>query len=418
MYSFDAAAITGARLASAASATGRFVVSPVVWWLGVTSLFTDISSEMVFSALPAYLVLHIGLSPFHFGLIDSSYHGTTALLRVLSALFTDRLRRYKEIAGAGYGLSAVAKLVLLLGASWPVVAAGVAVDRVGKGIRTAPRDALISIGSRSSDLGVSFGVHRAMDAFGAMLGPLVAFSLLAVPGGGFDALFLTSFCMAAIGLSALVLFVRNPAAASSRGAALFAVPQLSAVLRNRPFMALAAVAAVVGVVTVSDGFLLLLVQRRLKLPYSWFPLLAFGVALVYMLTAIPLGRLADRTARGLVFVGGHVAMLVLYGCLLLLPDEGVPVGVACLALLGLYYAGTDGVLVAMASAVLDRKVLTTGLAVLGTIVNLSRVFASLAFGAAWSSFGEEAAVGAFGIGLVLSAGMAVPLLAIGRPRHA
>jgi MFS family permease len=407
MYPVDAAAIGRARLAAR---KGLLAVSPVVLWLGVTSLFTDISSEMVLSALPAYLVLHVGLSPLQYGLIDGSYHGTTALLRIVSALFTDRLRRYKEMACFGYGLSALAKPVLLLGTSWPTIAGAVAADRVGKGIRTAPRDAIIGLSSPGPRLGTAFGVHRAMDAAGAMLGPLVAFGLLST-GGGFDSLFLTSFCVAIIGLAALVLFVRNPDRGASPAETGLTFRQLTAVLANRRFAAISGVAFVLGLATATDGFLLLLIQRRLGLPVSWFPLLAFAMAMVFMLAAAPFGRLADRAGRSPVFIGGNVAVLALYGCLLLAPGRGVAAGAVCLALLGLYYAATDGVLVAMASSVLSREVLTTGLAVLGTVVSLARVVASLSFGAAWSSFGEATAVGLFAAGLTVSLGLALPLLA-------
>lgn len=411
MYPVDTMAIARARLTS----TSRLAaVSPVVWWLGVTSLFTDVSSEMVYSVLPAYLVLHLGFSPLSFGLIDSSYHGTTALLRVVSALFSDRLRRYKEVAVVGYAVAALAKVGLLAGTAWTTVAASVAGDRLGKGIRTAPRDALITLGSRPSDLGLSFGVHRALDALGAMLGPLAAFALLSLPGGGFDALFLTSLCAALVGLSALVLFVRNPAPAGPAVEPRLPLG-LADVFRNRRFALVAVVALLVGVVTLSDGFLYLILQRRLGLPHSWFPLMAFGVAAVYMLTAVPLGRLADRVGRSAVFVGGHLALLLLYAGLLLFPAAGVPLGLLSLALLGLYYAATDGVLVALAASFLERGVLATGLAVVGTITSLSRVVASVTFGAAWSSADETAALTAFALGLLLSTVLAA--LATRRLHH-
>jgi len=412
MYPVDTAAIERARLASGAR---YLAISPVVWWLGFTSLFTDISSEMVYSTLPAYLVLHLGFSPLAFGLVDSTYHGTTALLRIVAALFTDRLRRYKEVALIGYGLSALAKVALLLGTSWPAIATSVAGDRIGKGIRTAPRDSLVALNSRPPDLGAAFGVHRAMDACGAMLGPLVAFALLSVPGGGFDSLFLTSVCAALVGLSSLALFVRNPAAASAEPTtpALHRFPN---VFRNRPFRLVVVIACLVGVVTISDGFLYLLIQRRLRLPSSWFPLMALGVAATYMLTAFPLGRLADRVGRGLVFIGGHLAMLAVYVLLLAFPAGNLLQGGACLALLGLYYAATDGVLAALASSVLERDVLTTGLAVVGTVTNLSRAVVSLSFGAAWSRGGETPALATFGVGLLLSTALAA--LATRRLRRA
>jgi len=127
-----------------AAATGRSRlwprVSETVWLLGLTSLFTDLSSEMVASVLPAYLVVHLRLSPLQFGVIDGLYHGVTALLRLVSGVVADRWRRYKEVAAAGYGLSALCKLGLLaVGGSWTGLAGVIALDRAGKARRRATR---------------------------------------------------------------------------------------------------------------------------------------------------------------------------------------------------------------------------------------------------------------------------------------
>src|SRR5918911_2663138 len=156
-------------------------VSQNVVSLGLTSLFTDISSEMVSTVLPLYLVFFLRFTPLQFGMLDGLYQGGAALIRLVGGLAADRSQRYKEVAGLGYGLSALSKVGLLLGAAGGpgLLAGALFVDRTGKGIRTAPRDALISLSSRPEQLGTSFAVHRALDTCGAMLGPLVAFGLLA-----------------------------------------------------------------------------------------------------------------------------------------------------------------------------------------------------------------------------------------------
>lgn len=151
-----------------------------VFFLGLTSLFTDISSEMVASILPIYLVFALRFTPLEFGVIDGLYQGVTALLRIVGGIAADAWRRYKEIAAIGYAASAVCKLGLIAaGGAWGALAVVLLVDRTGKGIRTAPRDALISLSSATSSLGTAFGVHRALDTAGAFLGPVVAFALLA-----------------------------------------------------------------------------------------------------------------------------------------------------------------------------------------------------------------------------------------------
>ncbi len=194
MYSFDWSGDFRVWLSRMRDSRTWRRVAPNVWLLGVTSLVTDVSSEMVASILPLYLVLTLGMSPFMFGVIDGLYPGVTALVRWFGGIAGDRLKRHKELAAAGYAVSAVSRIAwLFVGADPTAIAATVTADRIGKGVRTAPRDALISLSSAREDLGQSFGVHRAMDAAGAMLGPLAAFVVLAAAPQRFDLIFVASF---------------------------------------------------------------------------------------------------------------------------------------------------------------------------------------------------------------------------------
>jgi MFS family permease len=399
-------------------------VAQTVVLLGLTSMFTDVSSEMVSAVLPVYLTLMVGLTPLQFGVIDGLYQGVTALVRLGGGVVADRWRRYKEVATFGYALSAVCKLGLLAaGAAYGPIAAVVAADRTGKGVRTAPRDALISFASQGSDLGRAFGVHRAMDTAGALAGPLVAFGLLAaIPRGadlrgGFDVVFLTSFCVAVVGLAILVLFVRNPSpgtleAPEAAGARPAAVPVRSALRalatgRVRP---LVVAGVLLSLVTASDSFVYLALQRRVELDAGWFPLLFVGTALVYLALAVPLGHLADRVGRHRVFIGGHLLLVALYG-VLMLPSPGLAGLLACLALLGAWYAATDGVLAALTSAVLPPELRTSGLAMVATAVAVGKLVASVVFGALWTMFGPGWAVAAFAAGLAACLPVAAVVLA-------
>ncbi|NUS13138.1 MAG: MFS transporter, partial [Streptomyces sp.] len=227
MYVSESRASTPA-VASPAAARGprpgrRSAVASTVLALGAVSLVTDVSSEMVTAVLPLYLVTGLGLSPLGFGLLDGVYNGFSALVRLVGGHLADRGGRHKRVAVLGYGLSALCKPLLLAVHTLPLIGAVLAADRTGKGLRTAPRDALISLSSDPRTRGRAFGVHRAMDTTGALLGPLVAFLILRRAADGYDAVFTVSFCVAAVGVLVLLLFVpsrvRQAGAGTDAGAA-------------------------------------------------------------------------------------------------------------------------------------------------------------------------------------------------------
>lgn len=362
--------------------------------LGMTSFFTDISSEMVNAVLPLYLTVTLGFTPLQFGLFDGTYQGVTGLVRIGGGVVADRGGRYKEVAGFGYAISAACKLALLASQAWTVTTAALLVDRTGKGIRTAPRDALISLSSRRERLAESFGVHRALDTAGALLGPVVAFLVLGLAPRAYDAVFVASFCFALVGLGVLGCFVRNrrPAArpemtAPSWRAAL-------GLLRRPRFRRLVVAGGLLSLVTISDAFIYLAFQRRTGMAARPFPLLFVGTALAYLVLAIPFGRLADRVGRTPVFVAGHVLLALAY-LVLWTGGPGLGGALLLLGLLGAYYAATDGVLMALASAALPSELRSSGLALLTTGTALARFAGALTFGLLWTWRGPEGAVPLF-----------------------
>jgi MFS family permease len=381
--------------------------------LGLTSLFTDISSEMVATVLPLYLVYIGGFSPLAFGVVDGIYNGATALVGLASGFIGDRWRRHKEVAATGYGLSALCKLLLATaGTALSAIGAIVLLDRAGKGIRTAPRDAMISMSTPKEDLGAAFGVHRAMDTTGAMLGPLVAFGLLAIAPLAFTSLFVVSFVVAIVGLAILVLFVR-PRQAADAALPANEKPTLKrafGLVRLPRYRALLLAGGALSLATASDAFVFLALQDRLDLQATVFPLLFVGSAMTFMVLAAPMGRLADRVGRGRVLLSGYGLLLAVYA-LLLTSLGGWPLLVATLGLLGTYYAATDGVLMAMGSAVVPESVRGSGLALLRTTTSAARLLASIMFGALWTLWGIEAAIACFSGGLVVAVILAGLLLA-------
>lgn len=384
--------------------------------LGAVSLLTDVSSEMVATVLPIYLVFALGASPLQYGIVEGLYQGGAALVRLASGVFADRWQRYKRLAVAGYGLSAVCRAALLsVGVSLGAVSGIVLADRVGKGIRTAPRDALISLSAVPERLATAFGVHRAMDTAGAMLGPLVAFGVLLAAPGRFDAVFAVSLCFAVLGLAVLVLFVGD-----RRGRVLdrLARPGLRStltLLKTPRYRRLVLLGAALSLVTISDGFLYLGLQRRMDLELTAFPLLFVGSAASYMLLAVPAGRLADRVGRERVFVAGYGLLLLVYGALLV-PDLGLAVLVGSLVCLGAFYAATDGVLVAAASAVLPEGQRGGGLGLLLAATTLAKLAAALLFGLLWTTAGLTVATVAFAAALALAIVVALFVVADRSPR--
>jgi MFS family permease len=375
--------------------------------LGTCSLLTDISSEMVSAILPLYLVATLGFSPLQYGFIDGLYQGASALVRLGSGYLGDRLRRHKSVATFGYGLSAVCKLGLAaVGGAWVGLSAIILLDRTGKGIRTAPRDAMISLTAPKRDLGLAFGVHRAMDTAGAMIGPLVAFTLLAAAPNAFHSLFLISFFVAVLGFGVIALLVREPKVREPAPAEKPDLKEAAKLLQGREFRALTVAGSALGLATASDGFIYLALRDQVDFNNSLFPLLATGTAVLFMVLAAPLGRLADKVGRGRVLIGGYVMLLAAY-CVLMVPSAGTLSLLIVLALLGTYYAATDGVLMAMGSMHVPEALRGSGLALLGTATSIARLFASILFGALWTLLGLQAAIAVFAAALVMAMALSV-----------
>jgi MFS family permease len=386
-------------------------VSKTVLLLGTCSLLTDISSEMVAAVLPLYIVGILGYSPLAFGLIDGLYQGAAAFVRLAGGYIGDRRRRHKGVAAFGYGLSAFCKLALAaVGSAFGAITAIVMLDRAGKGLRTAPRDAMISLSTRKEDLGIAFGVHRALDTTGALIGPLLAFGLLAMAPLAFDSLFIVSFCFAIAGLGIIVLLVREPKReAAPATAEPVRLRSAFGLLRETRYRSLVIAATALGLATTSDGFIYLTLQHSLDFDATLFPLLFTGTAVTFMTLAAPIGRLADRVGRGRVMIGGYVLLLGVYG-ILLGPATGTAGLLVALFLLGTYYAATDGVLMAFGSGHVPETLRGSGLALLGTAVSTSRLFASLLFGALWTWLGIETALAVFAGGLVVAIAVATVAL--------
>lgn len=427
-------------------------VAGTVVLMGIVSMFTDISSESVNAILPLYLTAVVGLGPLAYGFIDGLYQGVSALVRILGGWLADRGDHPKWIAFFGYALSAITRIALIPAANFATITTVITIDRLGKGVRTAPRDAVITASSHPDSLGRAFGVHRALDTLGAVIGPLVAFAILQAVSGNsrtaedFRSIFVISFAAAVIGLAILLLVVpdvrpRRRAAASEVAEAEVAGTEVAGtevaganakgarrrikgdsepaesvvvpaeqlkneadqaivvpsarpslkLLADRRFALLITAAGILGILTVGDGFVYLALQQRDNLAINYFPLLYVGTNLAYFLMAVPFGRIADRVGRSKMFLSGHVVLPIAY-VLAGAPISGPYIVVVCLILLGTYYAATDGVLAALAGRIVDAPARTSGIATAQTVQAMARFFSSLAFGLSWTLFGARTAL--------------------------
>jgi MFS family permease len=384
----------------------------VVVTLGLVSLLTDISSESVSAILPLYLTVGLGLSTAAYGFVDGLYQGVSALVRIAGGWAADRSGHPKWVAFAGYALSCLARVALLFSTGVGAIAGVVSADRIGKGLRTAPRDAMIAAASPPDQLGRAFGVHRTLDTVGAVIGPLVAFLLLWWIPDGYLTVMVVSLGFAVLGVVLLGLMVEDrPAAASARTEPRPApVPAFRWRTLNDPRLTrLLVVAGGLGLLTVGDGFLYLALLERSGFAAHWFPLLYVGTNISYLALAIPAGRLADRVGRARVLVLGHVALIAAYAGAAS-PFTGVGATLVTLLLLGAFYAATDGVIAALAGRSVVPSVRASGIAAAQTTVAVARMASSAGFGVLWVLVGPGVALLLVGGALLLVVPVAYALL--------
>lgn len=383
---------------TAAPSARRPRIPRVVWLLGFVSLVTDISSEAVTAILPLYLTAVLGLSTIAYGVVDGLYQGVSALVRIAGGWAADRSDHPKWVAFVGYALSCLARVGLLFATGLGVVTAVVTADRIGKGIRTAPRDAMIAASVPTSDLGRAFGVHRTLDTIGAVLGPLLAFAILSAIPDGYVTVMVASLAFAVIGVALLGLLVPDE---RPRGAATAPSTFTWSSVADPRLLRLLVVAGVLGVLTVGDGFLYLALLERSGFAAEWFPMLYVGTNIAFLALAVPVGRLADRIGRARTLVLGHVALLGAYACGAT-PGSGWLATVGALLLLGVFYAATDGVIAAVAGRLVPPGVRASGIATAQTVVALARLVSSLCFGVLWFAVGPQTALVLVGVLLALA----------------
>jgi MFS family permease len=358
-----------------------------VWALGLVSLFMDLSSETIHALLPIFLTTTLGASALALGLIDGVAEATAQIAKVFSGALSDRLRKRKLLVLVGYALSALTKpLFPLAAAPWQVLAARLA-DRIGKGIRGAPRDALIADVTPTEIRGRAYGLRQALDTAGAFAGPLAAIGLMMLFAGDIRAVFWFAIIPAVIAVACVVFGVEDaapaPAAASGEAAPLW---QNYRALKA-DYWAIVAVGAVFTLARFSEAFLILRAYQ-LGLPAALAPAVLVAMNLVYMGAAYPAGHLADRIDRKLLLFAG-LGALIAADLALAFAGELIA-AFAGIALWGLHMALTQGVMAALIADRAPPALRGTSFGVFNLATGVAMLCANVLAGALWDAFGAKA----------------------------
>jgi MFS family permease len=354
-----------------------------VWALGLVSLLMDSSSEMIHALLPLYLVTVLGASSFMVGVIEGIAEATASIVKVFSGALSDRLSKRKPIVAAGYGLAAATKPVFPLAGSLGWIVAARFVDRVGKGIRDAPRDALIADITPVELRGAAFGLRQSLDTAGAFLGPLLAILLMIASAGSFTTVFWVAVIPAALAFAVVVLAVEEPAPAP--------------VSKPRPPLSRAALAGlggsfwfIVGVAAMftlarfSEAFLLLRAQS-VGFPPTLAPSVMLIMNVIYAFAAWPVGRLSDKIGRHGLLMGGFSLLVV--ADLMLAFAPGMVVVAMAAAVWGLHMGLTQGLLASLVADTAPDDLRGTAFGVFNFVTGIGALLASIIAGALWDVFG-------------------------------
>mgnify|MGYP001765153939 CR=1 FL=1 len=364
--------------------TGLAALPRGIWVLGFVSMAMDVSSEMIHALLPVYLVTVLGASTLAVGFIEGIAEATASMVKIVSGTLSDRLGTRKWLAAAGYGLAAITKPVFPLAPSIAWVTAARFVDRIGKGIRGAPRDALAADIAPPRMRGAAFGLRQALDTVGAFLGPFLAIAVMWASGGSYVTVFWVAVVPAFVAVGLMVFGVEDvptrdggdPADAANGGAVL-----------GRTFWSVVAVAAIFGLARFSEAFLVLK-AAAVGLPAMLVPLVLVVMNVVYAAASYPAGALSDRAGRTTLLLAG-LAVLVAADLALAFAD-GLALAGLGIALWGLHMGLAQGVMTALVADAAPPSRRGTAFGIFNFVTGVAALAASLLAGGLWDAFGAQA----------------------------
>ena len=366
-----------------------------IWALGLVSLLMDVSSELIHSLLPVFMVTVLGASMLTVGLIEGAAESTALIVKVFAGALSDWWGRRKPLAIMGYGLGALSKPLFALATTMGMVVAARLIDRVGKGIRGAPRDALVADIAPPDMRGAAFGLRQSLDTVGAFLGPVLAMLLMLLWANDFRAVFWVAVVPAVLCVALLAWGVKEPERPAG-------TPRTNPIRRDNlrrlspAYWSVVALGAVFTLARFSEAFLVLRLQQG-GLALALTPLVLVAMNLVFALGAYPLGKLSDRIRHSTLLAWGLVA-LIAADALLAWSDRGAIAWLG-VALWGLHMAATQGLLATMVADTAPADLRGTAYGMFNLVCGVSLLAASALAGLLWDRLGAAAT---FGAGMVLA----------------
>jgi MFS family permease len=353
--------------------------------LGGVSLLMDVSSEMIHSLLPVFMVGVLGMSMLVVGLIEGAAEALALAVKVFSGALSDQWGKRKPLAVLGYSLGALSKPLFALATTTGWIVGARLLDRVGKGIRGAPRDALVADIAPPDMRGAAFGLRQSLDTVGAFLGPLLAMALMALWANDFQAVFWVACVPALLCVLLLVLGVKEPAKPPGPARP---QPLTRASLKrlDRAFAGVAVIGAVITMARFSEAFLVLRAQEG-GLALAWTPLVLMAMNLVYAIGAYPLGRMADKVPRTALLALGLVVLMAA-DALLALTHQG-PLFWTGILLWGLHMAMTQGLLATLVADTAPADLRGTAFGVFNLVCGVAMLLASALAGLLWDTWGAR-----------------------------
>ena len=371
---------------------------------GLVSFFMDVSSEMIYPLVPLFLANVLGVNKSVIGLIEGIAESTASLLKVFSGWFSDKIGNRKWLMALGYGISTLSRPFVALATGWQHVLGSRFIDRFGKGVRTAPRDAIIAESAEKTHLGRAFGFHRAMDTMGAVIGPALAFFFLGMFSNDYRKVFWLSMVPGVIAVLLIIFFISEKKKIHAPHAE---KPKLTLAHFDWKFSFFVVIAGIFAVGNSSDVFLILRAQQ-IGITTVMIPVVYLLFNLVYSLSALPAGIAADRFGRKRIILLGFVLFAILYyGFAVASSARSIWI---LFGLYGLFMGLTEGIQKAFLSTIIPQDFKATAFGVYNTVVGLAMFPASLIGGWLWDHISPSATFYFGSITAGLSAGLFVVLI--------